>query len=84
MSTLQQMDLHNENAYVGWLRHFILSHDQLPLAKMAEPGVSFFLSHLAIACHVSASAQNPALASLLFIYRHVLNPCGRGVERPFN
>jgi hypothetical protein len=82
MSTLQQMELRVENAYVGWIRHFILSHDQRPPAKMAEPGINFLLSHLAIGCHFSASTQHQAWASLLFLYRHVLNRCGRGVERP--
>jgi len=39
---------------------------------MAEPEINAFLTHLAVKEKVSASTQNQALCSLLFLYRHVL------------
>ncbi len=39
---------------------------------MAEPESNAFLTHLAVKEKVSASTQNQALCSLLFLYRHVL------------
>ena len=39
---------------------------------MGEPEINAFLTHLAVKEKVSASTQNQALSSLLFLYRHVL------------
>lgn len=62
-----------EEAYVHWIRRFILFHRKRHPAEMAEPEVTAFLTHLAVERSVSASTQNQALAALLFLYRHVLN-----------
>ena len=40
---------------------------------MAEPEINAFVTHLAVADHVSASTQTQALSALLFLYRHVLH-----------
>jgi integron integrase len=40
---------------------------------MAEPEINAFVTHLAVAEHVSASTQTQALSALLFLYRHVLH-----------
>jgi site-specific recombinase XerD len=61
-----------EAAYIGWIWRFILFHNKRHPTQMAESEINAFLSHLAIAGGVSASTQNQALASLLFLYRHVL------------
>jgi integron integrase len=61
-----------EEAYVGWIRRFILFHGKRHPSEMGEPEVTAFLSHLATADGVSASTQNQALAALLFLYRHVV------------
>jgi len=61
-----------EEAYVHWIRRFILFHRKRHPAEMAEPEVVGFLTHLAVEHSVSASTQNQALAALLFLYRHVL------------
>jgi hypothetical protein len=39
---------------------------------MAEPEINMFLTHLAVAKHVSASTQDQALSALLFLYRHLI------------
>lgn len=49
----------------GWRRNA----DPLALGS-AE--LKAFLSHLAVACHVSASSQNQAFNALLFFFRNVL------------
>jgi len=61
-----------EDAYVGWIRRYILFHGKRHPQEMAEPEVNTFLTHLAVSERVSASTQNQALAALLFLYRTVL------------
>jgi integron integrase len=61
-----------EEAYVHWIRRFILFHDKRHPADLAEPDVERFLSALAIERRVSASTQNQALAALLFLYENVI------------
>jgi site-specific recombinase XerD len=62
-----------EEAYVGWIRRFILFHGKRHPDEMAEPEITAFLSHLATERHVAASTQNQALAALLFLYHRVLH-----------
>ena len=61
-----------EEAYVMWIRRFILFHGKRHPSSMGAEEVNAFLSHLAVDRTVSASTQNQALAALLFLYRHVL------------
>jgi integrase len=61
-----------EEAYVGWIRRFILFHGKRHPAEMGPPEITQFLTALAVDRHVSASTQNQALAALLFLYQHVL------------
>ena len=61
-----------EQAYVGWIRRFVIFHGKRHPAEMGAPEVGGFLSALATECGVSASTQNQALAALLFLYREVL------------
>ena len=61
-----------EQAYVVWIRRFILFHSKRHPAEMGEGEVTSFLTHLAVERHVSASTQNQALGAVLFLYRHVL------------
>ena len=61
-----------EDAYVGWIRRFILFHGRRHPREMGDVEINTFLSHLAVEGHVAASTQNQALAALLFLYRDVL------------
>ena len=73
-----------EEAYVGWVRRYILFHGKRHPAQMAEVEVGRFLSHLATERDVSASTQNQALNALVFLYSQVLDrPLGQigGVVR---
>jgi len=73
---LRHLSLRTEEAYVGWVRRFIVFHDKRHPEEMGAPEVTAFLTHLAREQHVSASTQNQALAALLFLYRELL-------RRPF-
>jgi len=61
-----------EEAYVAWIRRYILFHDKRHPAEMGAPEISRFLSALAVEEKVAASTQNQALSALLFLYRDVL------------
>ena len=68
----RHMSRRTEEAYVFWVRRFIVFHGKRHPAEMGAPEVTAFLSHLAMERRVSASTQNQALSALLFLYRHVL------------
>lgn len=67
--------IRTEEAYVQWIRRFIVFHGKRHPAEMGEAEVRAFLSHLAVECGVAASTQNQALNAIVFLYRHI-------VERP--
>lgn len=61
-----------EDAYVGWIRRYILFHDKRHPKDLGTAEVEAYLTHLATDGRVAASTQNQALGALLFLYRHVL------------
>jgi len=61
-----------EEAYVAWIRRFILFHGKRHPQEMGKREVVAFLTHLAVNVQVSASTQNQALGAILFLYRYVL------------
>lgn len=61
-----------EEAYVAWIRRYILFHRKTHPVLLGEADVTAFLTHLAVTEQVCASTQNQALGALLFLYRHVL------------
>ena len=69
---LRHYSLRTEDAYVGWIRRYILFHAKRHPLELNETHVSEFLSNLAINRHVAASTQNQALNALLFLYKEVL------------
>lgn len=66
------MSIRTEQAYVGWIRRFILESGRRHPSELGAVEVEAFLSRLAVVGQVSASTQNQALAALLFLYREVL------------
>jgi integron integrase len=62
-----------EQAYLGWIRRFILFHHKQHPRLLGEPEIESFLSYLALERDVAPSTQNQALAALLFLYREVLH-----------
>ncbi len=61
-----------EEAYVGWIRRFILANDKRHPLTLGSHAVEAFLTGLAVHGNVAAATQNQALAALLFLYREVL------------
>jgi integron integrase len=66
-----------EDAYVGWIRRYIVYHGIRHPDEMGSAEVVDFLSDLAVRGNVSAATQNQALAALLLLYRDIL---GRELE----
>jgi hypothetical protein len=77
-SVREALSLHHysprtREAYVGWVRRFVLFHHRQHPLSMGAGEISTFLSDLATRGKVSASTQNQALAALLFLYGEVLH-----------
>jgi site-specific recombinase XerD len=75
---LRHYSLRTEEAYVQWVRRFILFHDKRHPESMGAGEVEAFLTHLAVVRHVSAATQNQGKSALLFLYKEVL-----GVDLPW-
>jgi integron integrase len=61
-----------EEAYVHWIRQFIVFSGKRHPREMGEAEVGAFLAHLAGERHVSASTHNQALSALVFLYSEVV------------
>jgi site-specific recombinase XerD len=68
----KHFSIRTEQAYVDWIRRFILFHNKRHPAEMAEQELTEFLTHLAREAQVAASTQNQALSALLSLYKQVL------------
>ena len=77
-----------EDAYVHWIRRFIVFQGRRHPRDLGSPEISAFVTWLAMERRVAASTQNQALSAVLFLYRHVLrqevgaSSCCRGPECP--
>jgi integron integrase len=61
-----------EEAYVAWIRRYIVFHGKRHPVDMGAVEVTGFLTSLAVEGRVAASTQNQALSALLFLYRDIL------------
>ena len=68
----RRLALRSEQAYLEWIKRFILFHQKRHPKDMGEPEVRAFLTHLAVQRNVAAATQNHALNALVFLYRHVI------------
>jgi integron integrase len=69
---VKHYSIRTEQAYIDWIRRFILFHSKRHPSNMGEQEISAFLTHLAVDRHVAASTQNQAFCALLFLYQEVL------------
>jgi integrase len=69
---VRHYSIRTEEAYLFWVRRFILFHGKRHPAEMGEAEVAAFLTHLAVQADAAARTQNQALNALVFLYRHVL------------
>ena len=70
---VKHYSLRTEQAYVNWIRRFVIANGRRHPREMARAEVEAFLTRLATDGQVSAGTQNQALAALLFLYREVLD-----------
>ena len=75
---LKHYSIRTEQAYVDWIKRFILYFDKQHPRDLGAQEVEQFLTYLAVQGKVSASTQNQAKSALLFLYQQVL-----GVELPW-
>ena len=62
-----------EDAYVHWIRRFIVFHGRRHPSDLGTPEISAFVTWLAVEQRVASSTQNQALSAVLFLYRAVLH-----------
>jgi integron integrase len=65
--------IRTEEAYLQWMRRFILFNRKRHPRELGAKEVEGFLSYLAVKRNVSASTQNQAKSALLFLYKDVLS-----------
>ena len=68
----RRYSLRTEEAYLDWIRRFILFSGKRHPAKMGESEIVQFLTHLAAERKVAPSTQNQAFSVLLFLYQQFL------------
>lgn len=69
----RHFSIRTEDAYILWVKRFILFHNKRHPLDLAETDINAFLSDLAVKHQVAPSTQNQALAAILFLYNEVLN-----------
>ncbi|HEY6356562.1 MAG TPA: phage integrase N-terminal SAM-like domain-containing protein, partial [Burkholderiaceae bacterium] len=69
---VRHYSIRTEQAYVDWVRRFILFHGKRHRANLGATEVQASLTHLAVDRSVASPTQNQAKSALLFLYREVL------------
>jgi integron integrase len=70
---VKQYSQRTEKTYTLWVRSYIFFHNKRHPKDMGIPEIRAFITHLVSEKKVSASTQNQAMSSILFLYRHVLH-----------
>lgn len=68
---LRGMSYRTEQAYVDWIKRFIIFHDKRHPKEMGAMEIREYLSHLVTKRNVAPSTQNQALHSILFLYSRI-------------
>jgi integron integrase len=69
---VRHLSLRTEDAYVRWVRRYVVFHGKRHPSELGTREISAFLTHLAVDEQVAASTQNQALAALVFLFRSLL------------
>ncbi len=69
---VRHYSIRTEEAYIVWIRRFIIFYNKRHPAEMGETEISNFLTSLAVKDNMSSSSQNQALCALIFLYKNVL------------
>lgn len=70
---VRHYSIHTEQAYLMWIKQFIIFHGRRHPAELNDVDIESFLTYLAVKRNVSASTQSQALCAIVFMYRNVLN-----------
>jgi integron integrase len=68
----RHLSLRTEQAYLQWIKRFILFHHKRHPAQMGAAEVNQFLTYLAVNANVAASTQNQALNAVIFMYKQFM------------
>ena len=69
---VKHYSIRTEEAYVSWIKRFILFHNKKHPKDMGHREIEAFLTHLAVKRNVAASTQNQAFNAIVFLYNKVL------------
>ena len=69
---VKHYSIRTEQAYVDWIKRFIVHFDKRHPRALGAVEVEAFLTHLAVEGQVAASTRNQAKSAILFLYREVL------------
>ena len=69
---VKHYSLRTEDAYLHWIKRFILFHGKRHPDQLGPDAIRAFLTDLAVRGEVAASTQNQALSVLLFLYQQIL------------
>ncbi len=61
-----------EEAYIKWIRDFIIFSGKIHPAKLDRTHVEKYLTHLAVDKQVAAATQNQALCGIVYLYKNFL------------
>jgi integron integrase len=64
--------IRTEQAYLQWIKRFILFHNKRHPKDMGEKEISQYISYLATDRKVASSTQNQAMNAIVFLYKQVL------------
>ena len=70
---VKHYSIRTEQAYVDWVRRFVLFHGKRHPRELGAAEVESFLTDLAVRRRVSPSTQNQAKSAILFLYREVID-----------
>lgn len=69
---VKHYSIRKEEAYVQWIRRFIVFHGKRHPQELGRQEVEAFLTNLAVEGKVAAATQNQALNALVFLYREII------------
>jgi integron integrase len=70
---VKHYSIRTEEAYLYWIKKFILFHQKQHPLSLGEAEVREFITYLNLEENVAPSTQNQALSALLFLYKYVLH-----------
>lgn len=61
-----------EESYTSWIKRFIMFNNKIHPSNLGKDEIRKYLNYLAVEKNVSASTQNLALQSILFLYKEII------------